>query len=332
MDGGNKLNYVGEKCAACGQVFTEEDDVVVCPDCGSPHHRNCYLEHGKCANEDFHFTGKKWERQQVKDKAKDFVICPVCHFPNSKDAGSCERCGTELHEHIEEEAIPEPFSGMFDEEIGQPIPYLGFDPNEDLGGATVKEVSDFVRTNTIYYLPIFKRMKDIGTKISFNLTCLFFPHLYFANRKMWGWAFIAVILNIFFNIPAFLIFMAEDGSMPEAITTAVEAHNNFLLNADRICNYLNIGVKLLFCLLGNRIYFKYILRSLKKIKESRGGYTAAKLYETGGVKPSNMILIILIYLVIAGLLYNLGIYAFDFVSLLNDLDSAAVISSIFSLK
>ena len=30
------MKYKGEKCAACGKEFTEDDDVVVCPECGSP--------------------------------------------------------------------------------------------------------------------------------------------------------------------------------------------------------------------------------------------------------------------------------------------------------
>ena len=41
--------YKGYKCAACGNVFDENDDVVVCPECGAPHHRSCYLEKGQCA-------------------------------------------------------------------------------------------------------------------------------------------------------------------------------------------------------------------------------------------------------------------------------------------
>ena len=34
--------YVNVPCAKCGKPFTEDDDVVVCPDCGAPHHRSCY--------------------------------------------------------------------------------------------------------------------------------------------------------------------------------------------------------------------------------------------------------------------------------------------------
>lgn len=46
--------YVNVPCAKCGKPFTEDDDVVVCPDCGAPHHRSCYLELGHCARQDQH--------------------------------------------------------------------------------------------------------------------------------------------------------------------------------------------------------------------------------------------------------------------------------------
>lgn len=36
------MKYTGIPCAACGKKFTAEDDVVVCPECGTPYHRACY--------------------------------------------------------------------------------------------------------------------------------------------------------------------------------------------------------------------------------------------------------------------------------------------------
>ncbi|MBO5103830.1 MAG: hypothetical protein J6B74_02035 [Ruminococcus sp.] len=44
------MNFVGEKCVFCGEVFKDGDDVVVCPECGSPHHRECYKKENRCAN------------------------------------------------------------------------------------------------------------------------------------------------------------------------------------------------------------------------------------------------------------------------------------------
>lgn len=325
------MNYIGEKCAACGNVFTEDDDVVVCPDCGSPHHRDCYKSVGKCANIDFHFSGKKWERKLTKPR--DIVVCSVCRFPNPKGTEKCERCGSDLTEkpQTEEEApsetMQEPFAGLFDEDLGEARPYLGFDPDEDLGGATVKEVSDFVRTNTIYYLPIFKRMKDIGTKLSFNLTCLLFPSLYFANRKMWGWAMLAVFISVLMSIPGALIYALETEQLTDyaSLLSFIEANRAIIEKLDIICSAVDFFVKLMFCLFGNSIYFKYIVRSLKRIKANGSAFMAQRLASMGGVNPANMIVITLIKAAVAIGIVMLAVYFYDLSAVLKDLDQSAVI-------
>ncbi len=316
------MNYIGEKCAACGNVFTEDDDVVVCPDCGSPHHRECYKSAGKCANEDYHFSGKKWERKKLN--VPEFVKCPVCGFPNYKGEEKCVRCGNTLTEKSEPTAdenendnIQEPFSGLFDDDFAEVKPYLGFDPDEDLGGATVKEVSDFVKTNTIYYLPVFKKMKDLGSKLSFNVTCLF-PSLFFANRKMWGWAMLAVFLSILFAIPEALIYLADSGTLLEetSLYHFVEDNTATLEKLSIICSAADFFVRLLFCFFGNRIYFKYIVRSLKRVKTAGGNFMAQKLASMGGINPTNMIVITLIKLGVALGITMLGMYLFEMINLI----------------
>ena len=40
------MNYMGKPCPVCSRTFREEDDIVVCPKCGAPYHRECYEEKG----------------------------------------------------------------------------------------------------------------------------------------------------------------------------------------------------------------------------------------------------------------------------------------------
>lgn len=35
-------SYKNEKCPVCNQEFKDGDDIVTCPVCGTPHHRECY--------------------------------------------------------------------------------------------------------------------------------------------------------------------------------------------------------------------------------------------------------------------------------------------------
>ena len=48
------MEFTELKCPVCGLQFTENDDVVVCPDCGTAHHRACWQTLGHCACADSH--------------------------------------------------------------------------------------------------------------------------------------------------------------------------------------------------------------------------------------------------------------------------------------
>lgn len=290
------MDYIGEKCSACGREFTEEDDIVVCPECGSPHHRECYNAAGKCANEDYHAAGSKWKRAVPEKLA--FRICPVCRFPNTADSENCQRCGSSLinnnNEQTQDPQEDRAYGGFaFDDEFSSSRPYLGFDPNEDMGGATIKEVTQFVHSNTLYYLPIFKHMKDFGTKMSFNLTCLVFPSLYFANRKMWGWAVFAVVLSILMSLPMAIIYIGTMPEIPDTMMNMIDSNKQLLESLNTVCGAVDWIIKLIFCLFGNRMYFNFVINSVKKLK-ARGTVQQEMLAQTGGVKPVNMLFIVLI--------------------------------------
>lgn len=309
------MNYTGEKCAACGEVFTDTDDVVVCPECGSPHHRECYKAENKCANSDYHAEGKKWKRENdISDTLNNHAVqqapvCPFCHFKNQPGESHCVRCGTELDnnsaENREQSFTPEEIVGkIMENEPDITQTYLGFNPNEDLGGATVKEVSQYVRSNTIYYIPIFKRIKDTGAKFSFNLTCLIFPYAYFANRRMWGWAILSAIVMVLLGLPAAILSMPshmEGVEGVEQVISIVHAHKNILTDLSNICSFLEIIARAGFCMLGNFIYYKHVMRSLKKLRTECGGTMNPELIiAEGGVKPMNILFIFLIMLCFSG--------------------------------
>ncbi len=41
--------FDGKLSPVCREKFTSDSDIVVCPDCGTPHHRECYTKTNKCA-------------------------------------------------------------------------------------------------------------------------------------------------------------------------------------------------------------------------------------------------------------------------------------------
>ena len=50
----------GQSCPVCHAYLFDEDDVVICPVCGAPHHRDCYAHVGHCALEHLHGTDEQY--------------------------------------------------------------------------------------------------------------------------------------------------------------------------------------------------------------------------------------------------------------------------------
>ena len=53
--------YYGCPCEGCGRPLALTDDIVVCPDCGAPYHRECYEKLGRCIHTPAHGAGYDWK-------------------------------------------------------------------------------------------------------------------------------------------------------------------------------------------------------------------------------------------------------------------------------
>ena len=71
--------YTGNHCPVCEQAFTDTDDIVVCPDCGTPYHRDCWKKVGACMHRSEHAAGFEWQPEIGPEdtidgiKAKDWA-------------------------------------------------------------------------------------------------------------------------------------------------------------------------------------------------------------------------------------------------------------------
>ena len=200
------LNHTGIKCPVCGKPFGEDDDIVVCPQCGAPYHRACYQQEGKCIFDSLHQAGKEWEppappkpvepSAEIKDQE-----CPACGTLNAHSALYCNRCGAALKEgapprppvHTAAD-VPPPFynAGPVQRNaFGGVVPPFSFDP---MGGVSPAEVLDegvsfgdaskLVRQNTAYYMPVFRYIKQTGRN-KFNFSAFLFSGGWLLYRKQY---------------------------------------------------------------------------------------------------------------------------------------------------
>lgn len=273
--------YTGAKCLSCEKEFTENDDIVVCPECGTPYHRECYLKEGKCINDKLHEVGGDWndfnkaetERAKENDEdTEDTIRCIRCGTENSSDKLFCENCGTPLMNIPTEEV---PFNNMgntkddeddiSDDGMGAPK-QLVFDKDSDLDGIKLIQYAKYVRNNPLGILSNFIRFSKFKVKWSMNIWAFFIPHIYFIYRKMIGIGSLIMILMSIFNAPAMMIqlssgYMGYHIDFPFDVTTG-----NFIMAAN-IGRYLSLALSILCGLFANFWYFKKAKKDINKINE-----------------------------------------------------------------
>lgn len=291
--------YTGSVCKACGQVFQTQDAVVVCPDCGTPYHRACWDKNGACTNVSLHQAirlkqpgaqGGWFGYEQSFRKHNGGVVCRNCNHVNLREAEICDVCGKDLRKQEQQAENPDNRQITMIMADGQKKtfdfadPCCGMSPDEDMAGERLGDVANFVRTNTIYYIPLFKRFKETGQKISFNIPCILFPYFYFANRKMWFMAILSGLLWIFSSMPnlmlnmlkmfsdhSYLALFEESGisaTAVESLTTFLSMHQPLLEQLETPFFFLGILIRILFCLFGNYLYYRFTLRSVKRIRKN----------------------------------------------------------------
>ena len=283
--------YTGCQCIICQNTFEEKDDIVVCPECGTPYHRSCWESQGHCINSTLHSSNGSWQHIQDERRIKlGGKTCPNCQFVNMPNVERCTVCDTPLTPPPEENndqsqkiRIPLPNGGQMELDISDPC--CGMNPNEPMEGETLGDVANFVKTNTLYYIPLFRRFRDTGRKVSLNFTCVVFPYLYFAYRKMWFMAILSGIINIICNLPAIMLQMlstltskefllelqrsygANATAIFDSLTTFLKSNEMLLTDLNVPLYLIGLGVQILFCLFGNYLYYRFALKSVSKIRK-----------------------------------------------------------------
>ena len=173
-------NFTGSKCIICENEFNDNDDIVVCPECGTPYHRECYQKEGKCVNVRLHDQGKSWSDSEYADNENSRKKCAHCGTVNKPHAIICENCGASMVDGLDFQqndqngsysgSAPNMNQGFnpYGAGFNPDDKYCGMNPDEEFDDIKLSEAAEFIGTNKFYYLTLFKRMKETGKKISLN--------------------------------------------------------------------------------------------------------------------------------------------------------------------
>jgi len=278
------LNTNEKKCAVCSAYLFEDDDVVHCPVCGAPHHRDCYKSVGHCGLEDLHGTENQYnpknenEESTVEEEDSKRSVCSFCGQPLAEESRFCPHCGSPRDKEI-----------PFDRLDG----FVHVDNNAEIeDGVTIKEAAPIVFTNLSRYIPRFMKI-DKKNKASWNWAAFLLPYGWAAFRKMysvsWALSLLMIISNLL-TLPCTLAITRLPGFADLGKGSAVLAR--FVLeNLDKIDSLalilaavgtlLNLGIMLFGGIFGDYLYKKHVLRAAKEIKVSDDKETA--LRKKGGL-------------------------------------------------
>lgn len=324
------MNYLGSECPVCRIKLVKGQDIVVCPECGAPYHRPCYVQSGQCIFSDKHKDGfeykipkvekvippqyfdsgktenesgekaspspnteggNKQEQNKNEQEGRNGILCPKCKTVNDSQNIFCENCGAPLHNS---HANPRPSSGQF---AGFP----GFDQNlkGEIDGVPKADLYEFYGPSADTYMYRTVQQHINNSKVTFMASPVLFSPFYFAYRKMWGWAALSLVLTLLFAVPTFLIMLADGGN--EAL---VAIKPNVLEYLRFGADILNLLTKLAFGFFSLYFYRKSCVKKIKTLLENgyEGPHYREMLKKQGGVSQVGLIIMIALIFVLSYIL------------------------------
>lgn len=294
------LSIEGEQCAFCHAYLFEDDDIVYCPECGAPHHRECYQKKGVCGMAEFHGTDMQYDVLKNKQKNEQTETVKEEKTPiGSKITTKCHMCGEEYDPSCKvcpRCSAPNVASmgGIFH------FDFLGGVPADfDIGeGVTADEAKRFVASNTTRYIPKFAAIKE-GKKSSWNWLAFLFPAGWFLSRKMNISGIFVGILTVAITLLQFPFVLAVNNlglaenanymQISQAVTENINTIGMPIVVLAFISIVLNLLLRIFSAVLGDMLYRKHVISKIKQMRaESEDMDADYRKY--GGVSLFGMIL------------------------------------------
>ena len=251
--------YDGLECPYCHAKLFEEEDIVVCPVCGAPHHRDCYLAAGHCAYADRHGTKDQWTMPRRESSSSDAGgqsrpgrVCPVCGEKIPSDALNCTKCGAPM-------GGASPFSGpSFGENpfFTNAAASFQVNPDEDIGGIRTGYLAPYIGVSVARYLQVFRKMAN-GRKISWNWAAFFIPVYWAFYRKCYVTGVVVGILDFIASLAVLLLSGQNTFTQSPMTNVQVAWMAGFGL--------ILLLLRVVMGMFGDRIYRRKVYREIPKL-------------------------------------------------------------------
>lgn len=225
------MDYSELQCPVCNKQFSNDDDIVVCPECGAPHHRECYEAESHCFYLDKHCEGFDYRKLTGdKSESEDGKLCSFCNYKNPSDSRYCNHCGLAFPDDNSTESA----KGSYDTDSGRRTygesddnqkdaydqnlnstfvfdPMGGVSPEDEVGDSiTAGEAAKFVKSNTPFYSRLFSNIRNYN-RSRFSFAGLLFSCVWLMYRKMYK---IGTVLTVIYGLTTlasiYIAFVYQD--------------------------------------------------------------------------------------------------------------------------
>ena len=300
-------NFNGTKCISCGELFKDNDDVVVCPECGTPYHRECYNKEGQCINTVLHQSGESWKAEYVNNDGGDSaeaIKCIRCGSENPPEGLFCNKCGMPLHDNAN---ASRPFNnmgaGFGGQTQGGAFPFgnqMVFDKESEIDGIKIDDYVKYTGKNSMGLISSFIKFGKFGGKIAINIGALVFPEFYFFYRKMYKLGVLFMTLTLLFSIPS-MIVLGQSGMMNMTLlNTNFDVQSNSFTTLYSLSSYMMMGIRFLCGFFGTYWYFLTAKSDIRKIRSTvTDDYEAGvQIVAKGGTSMTAVIVAVTVYCVV----------------------------------
>ncbi len=232
-------NYKGLNCPYCEKQL-EGADNVVCPVCGTPHHRECYKQNGVCFNDKLHDEGFEFDNPNIK-----IELSPL-----------------EQNEQNPNILPPEQNKGLFSNFMQNVENTVPITDKQEIDGIPVEDWVQYIGPSTQYYLYSFAAQDKFKRKTAFTWSAAFIPLVYFIYRKLWSAAAIMFAIEFICSIPSFFyLFFWQAGY-------TLGLSETFVTNAGTIGSSVLLFFNLLCGVFAVYIYRTQSAKRIKKLKKT----------------------------------------------------------------
>lgn len=310
----NNFRYTNEKCPVCGEIFTESSEIVVCPLCGTPHHKDCYKKNGECGNSEKHNEGFVWKPEAQPEEQPQETQTNDNPYANANP-------------YAYGNAVPQmpPYGAPVQPPVFQMPNPLSAYPPEIEDGVSTADAAAFVKKNTQTYLRKFFALKS--GKRTFNIAAFFFNGYWFIYRKMYklGAIFIALtfaISAIPMLVPQYVHLQSEIESISAEYESAVYSSSGSVEELNKAMNDMysdifaavkshpagvavravsllaDLALSIYLGLIADKKYKEHVVKSIKSISDANESFgneefRRLRIFSEGGTAFGYVILSIL---------------------------------------